>query len=59
MNRIKIIDGYPCIEFPEGIFCSYIDLLNKDRYSSIQNLKDLEARKDLMRELKEKVKKKE
>jgi len=59
MNRIKVIDGYPCIEFPEGILCNYFDLLNTDRYSSIQNLKDLESRKDLMRELNEKVEKKE
>ncbi len=59
MNRIKIIDGYPCIEFPEGILNDYIDLMSKDRFSSIQNLKDLESRKDLMRELKDKVKKKE
>jgi len=57
MNRIKIIDGYPCIEFPEGILRSYIDLMITDKYISIQNLKDLTSREDLMPELKDKSKK--
>ena len=57
MNRIKIIDGYPCIEFPEGILRSYIDLMITDKYISIQNLKDLTSREDLMLELKDKSKK--
>ena len=57
MNRIKIIDGYPCIEFPEGILRNYIDLMITDKYISIQNLKDLTSREDLMPELKDKSKK--
>lgn len=57
MNRIKIIDGYPCIEFPEGILRSYIDFMIIDKYISIQNLKDLISREDLMQELKDKSKK--
>jgi len=57
MNKIKVIDGYPCIELPEAILCNYIDLMITDRYSSIHHLKDLESRKDLLRELKDKIKK--
>ena len=59
MNRIKIIDGYPCIEFPEGIARDHVDLMIKDKYSSIQNLKDLNSKEDLMREMKDKFKKEE
>ena len=59
MNRIKIIDGYPCIEFPEGIIRSYIDLMIADNYNSIQNLKDLKSSEDLMQKLKNKSKKNE
>ncbi len=47
MNRIKIIDGYPCIEFPEGMLRSYIDLMITDKYISIQNLKDLKEREKI------------
>ncbi|MHA1669565.1 MAG: hypothetical protein ACTSV5_03190 [Promethearchaeota archaeon] len=57
MNRIKIIDGYPCIEFPEGILRSYIDLLITGKNISIQNLKDLKSKEDLMHELKNNTKK--
>lgn len=54
MNRIKIIDGYPCIEFPEGILRSCIDLEYSDKFTSLQTLKDLESKGDLLRELKDK-----
>ena len=59
MNRIKIIDGYPCIEFPEGITHDHVDLMITDKYSSIQNLKDLKSKEDLMHELKDRFKKDE
>ena len=59
MNRIKIIDGYPCIAFPEGIVRDHVDLIITDKYSSIQNLKDLNSKEDLMRELNDKFKKDE
>ena len=59
MNRIKIIDGYPCIEFPEGILRSFIDLECSDKFTSLQNLKDLESKKDLLRELKDRFLKQE
>jgi hypothetical protein len=44
------------VELPEGIFNDQIELEISEKFSSIQSLKELESKRDLLKELKERFK---
>ena len=54
MVKIRIIQGYPCIELPNQ-FCSTLEYYG--RFSNCQSLKHIENLKDYNLGFKEKIKK--